>query len=112
MAIKVHWDDCLGPRGDLRLDQVQVQVPGDRFGIDRDGDRAVVDHGECRRDVRAGTDENLVALADACGANGKLEGCRPAAYSDAIGTPDIGGELGLELPQRAPEGTRDLAATE
>jgi len=64
-----------------------------------------VHHRECRRDVGARTDEDLVARPDARGSDGELERGGPAADSDPVPAADEGGERGLEVSERLAERT-------
>ena len=66
-----------GPEGDQRLDEREVEIPGQCARADT-WNRPVVDHGEGGRDVGARAHEHLVAGADAGGGDRQLQRGRSA----------------------------------
>src|SRR5581483_4330710 len=105
---EVHRDDRARPLDHEGLDQVEIEVPGDRLGVDRHRNAAVAVDTERSRDVRASADQDLGAGLEAERAHSELERRGAARHGDAVRGADVVRELALERGQILPERARDL----
>ena len=93
---EMHGDDRLRLRRDQVLDKVEIEIPGDPLGVDRDRHGAVVVRSERRRDVRGCAHEDLVPGRQVECLHREVKCGRTARRGDAVSRTDERGKLSLE----------------
>lgn len=96
LSVQVDWGDCGGTRRDRGLDCLNRQEGGVGIRIHQHGRGPSLDDRLDGRDERHGRRDDLVAGADARGAEPDRQRVGAARGADAVQSTTVAGELALE----------------
>ena len=105
MTEKMDGDDCACARSDQSFDQIEIQIPGVRFGIDWHRNEIVVIGGQCSRDVGGSANEDFLARRKIENCHRQMQRRGTITNCDPVFAAAIFGKGVLELRNRFTERT-------